>query len=454
MSIFHEEWVRHSLVESGFRSDLYLSPFRIQDKNAKFLQLDFVALSDDSSDLLMARLLSDEELVIEEVLFLSALKVARVVRELLKASIEVFLVGMDFDADQGYSRQANLSFTPTLDASRSHSLALQKNFLQSAMYMLDSTEMRVSHVGYQNFSSVSPEGAIRLLEGHRTDASPKKNSQSVLITAEVTTNHFGDRNRLETLIRRAKLAGADFVKFQKRNVETFYSSTQLRSPYTSPFGSSFGDYRLALELSREDFEFIDNLCRVVGIGWFVSVLDLPSFEFVMEMNPSLIKLPSTISEHTEYLEEVSKRYRGPLVISTGMTDEHYEEWVLKTFAGQEKLYLLHANSAYPTPEHDCNIAVIQRYKRLAEQNPFIVPGWSSHDHGWLASALAVAAGAGMIEKHVKLGENPWAHFDAVAVDVTGDDFSEFVHNVRRAEVIMGSGTKQVTSSEHHKYRRQ
>ena len=64
--------------------------------------------------------------------------------------------------------------------------------------------------------------------------------------------------------------------------------------------------------------------------------------------------------------------------------------------------------------------------------------------------MAVAAGAKMIEKHVKFGDVSWAHFDDVAVDLSDDSFSKFIHDVRLAE-IMGSEEKIIHSSEHHKY---
>jgi N-acetylneuraminate synthase len=57
----------------------------------------------------------------------------------------------------------------------------------------------------------------------------------------------------------------------------------------------------------------------------------------------------------------------------------------------------------------------------------------------------------MIEKHVKLGNTDWAHFDAVAVDLTTADFRDYVAKVREAEEMVGSGAKKVNESEHHKY---
>jgi N-acetylneuraminate synthase len=271
--------------------------------------------------------------------------------------------------------------------------------------------------------------------------------------AELTTNHFGDRFRLEKMIRASKAAGANYIKLQKRDVDSFYSREQLSSPYSSPFGKTFEDYRRQLELGKDDFALVDALCRDLSIGWFASVLDEPSFHFMMDIGVPMVKLPSTISEHKSYLKFVAENYKGSVVLSTGMTDESYERFVTEAFSGCERIYLLQCNSAYPTPLEHCNIGVVRHYHNLSKQNPRIVPGYSSHDHGWKASALAVAAGARMLEKHVKLGNTEWAHFDAVAVDLTTPDFREYVDHIRETELILGSDQKQINDSEHHKYRK-
>lgn len=58
----------------------------------------------------------------------------------------------------------------------------------------------------------------------------------------------------------------------------------------------------------------------------------------------------------------------------------------------------------------------------------------------------------MIEKHVKYGNTPWAHFDNVAIDMLTDNFKSFVSDIRLAEICTGSTTKTVLDSEHHKYK--
>ncbi|MCB9902766.1 MAG: N-acetylneuraminate synthase family protein, partial [Planctomycetes bacterium] len=164
-----------------------------------------------------------------------------------------------------------------------------------------------------------------------------------------------------------------------------------------------------------------------------------------------LKLPSTISEHKDYLEYAAAQDIPELVISTGMTDEAYERFVLSTFTRQERLYLLHCVSSYPTSPSFTNIAVVRRYSELARRMPHLVPGYSSHDVGSFGCALAVAAGARMIEKHIKIGSTSWAHFDDTALDVQ-HEFPEFVRTIRAAHRVCGSDAKTIQASEHHKYK--
>lgn len=183
------------------------------------------------------------------------------------------------------------------------------------------------------------------------------------------------------------------------------------------------------------------------------MLDEPSYRFIRQFDPELIKLPSTISEHVDYLSKVASDTDRGIVLSTGMTDVSFENWVIETFKSVPRLYLMQANSAYPTPSNDCNVAVVRHYHDLSKAHSHIIPAYSSHDEGWFGSVLAVAAGARMVEKHVKFGNTEWAHFDAVALDLTTPDFRNYVTKLREAEVILGSEEKAIAPSEHHKYRK-
>ncbi|NGM18506.1 N-acetylneuraminate synthase [Roseomonas stagni] len=448
ISIFHAEWVKQGIAASGYRSRLYLTSTEFDPPGRKTLRVPHYPLTQESSDLVMQRFMS-EEFAVEDILFLSALKVARTVARQRGRPQTVYMVGFDFAPSEGFSARIGTDFAPHSTDEREARISLQEFYFLNTLYFLQNSELVVKHVGSRAFSMLSPEELTRSILG--IGANPDRPHHRVSVVAELTTNHFGDRVRLERMIRSSAAAGADFVKLQKRDVESFYSAEQLASPYRSPFGPTFGDYRRALELSRDDFELVDKLCKELGIAWFTSILDKPSFEFMLQFSPTLVKLPSTISEHTDYLDFVARNYRHGVVLSTGMTDQAYERWVLDTFTQCDRLYLMQANSAYPTPLSDCNVGVVRHYHRLSQSDARIVPAYSSHDFGWKASAMAVAAGARMVEKHVKFGNTDWAHFDAVAVDLTTPKFKEYVDAVREAELIVGREEKQVNASEHHKY---
>jgi sialic acid synthase SpsE len=464
ITIFYEDWVGESVTEDGLRSSAYVTSTSFRAPDRKVVRLPFQPLSNDAEDQVLLRFQDRSEVAIEEAMFLTGLKLARAIADHRNRRQTVFMVGFDFTPDAGQARAAASQYSPELSARRRAGIELQEYILQNALYALSDTNLDVQHVGTREFSHLTAEMLnerfqVTVEESDVPQPVDYEDAEMppVEVTAEITTNHFGDLERLEKLVRAAHAAGADWVKVQKRDVETFYTPAQLTSPYKSPFGSTFGDYRRQLELGREGFLFLEELTRDLGIGWFASVLDKPSFQWLTnELEVPLVKLPSTISEKRDYLRYVAGNYTGSVVVSTGMTDKSYEDWLLETFTNQEALYLLHCNSAYPTPDEHTNIGVVRHYAQLAAKNqnqtgPRIIPGYSSHDYGWMASALAIAAGAQMVEKHVKLGNTEWAHFDAVAVDLSTDAFTEYVDAIRRAQLHVGSSKKKITASEHHKY---
>jgi len=453
ITLFHDTWVHEGLRAGGWRSRLYVTSTGLQPPRGSVAHVRHVAGAQEGTDMMMSRLVTDTpetDFVLEDVLFLSALRLARLVARLRERPQTVYMLGFDFTAEKGTASAIGHDYAPAPMGERAARINPQEFYFINTLYMLRESEIKIQHVGDRAFSALSPEELnAKLLPKGTADRNGPEGSVSVV--AELTTNHFGDRHRLERMVRAARAAGANFVKIQKRDVESFYTAEQLDKKYISPFGMTFRDYRHALELNADDIGYLDTLCRDVGIRWFASVLDEPSFRFMQQFEPELVKLPSTISEHTDYLAYVARNHRRGIVLSTGMTDTAYEEWVLQTFTECDRLYLMQCNSAYPTPLHDCDVGVIRHYRDLSRLHPHLVPAYSSHDFGWMASALAVAAGAQMVEKHVKLGNTEWAHFDAVALDLTTSEFTDYVAKVREAEQMVGSEEKRVKDSEHHKY---
>ncbi len=303
--------------------------------------------------------------------------------------------------------------------------------------------LKIIHGGFDVYSDLDPRQNL-------ISTKTNKEKFKVKIVAEITTNHHGDTNQIKDLISGAKKAGADYVKFQMREVETFYPKKVLDQKYKSPYGNTFREYRNKLELNDQQIKLIIKLCKKIKIKPFFSILDIESFKKLKKYNFELIKIPSTISEDKKFLKYIKNNYKGEIVISTGMTNTKYLLNCAKLFKNNKKLYLMHCVSSYPTIPIDANLSVISTIKNLSLKYKNIVPGYSSHDLTKTASAMSVALGAEMIEKHIKVHTNKWAHFDETALDVNYE-FPFWVQYIRSSENILGSEIKKIQKSEHHKY---
>ena len=351
----------------------------------------------------------------------------------------IYLYGFDFRTSSGDEDIEKTSFSKSL-IQRKIDIESQKiayRYLKNNLKMVNLVK-----VGFDELSDSNPRDPFL------QNQIPKDNK--VEVVAELTTNHFGDRKILTDLIVHAAFSGADSVKLQARDVDTFYTKEQLDKPYFSPFGKTFRDYRKQLELSDDDILYAVKLAKDYSIDIFFSALDVKSYLKLREFGINKIKLPSTISEKKDYLQLVAKNPTDEIIISTGMTNQSYIDFVLEQFKDVNKLYLLHCISSYPTFYRDVNLGVVQRFVKLSEKYLNIIPGYSSHDIGSMASIMAVAMGARMVEKHIKLGVTSWAHFDETAMDVFSE-FPSYVESIRNSEELIGNGKKLIYESEHHKY---
>ena len=355
------------------------------------------------------------------------------------APIEVIFIGFDFRTslpEGDYKKRIHKNLVQAhIDVSSQRDLFFKRK--------MSYENLKIIHAGFDVYSDIDPR--VNVLSSKKI-----KNNFKVKIVAEITTNHHGETDKIIDLITGAKKAGADYVKFQMRDVETFYPKKVLDKQYNSPYGKTFREYRKQLELSLEQINLIVKHCKKLKIKPFFSILDIASFKKLKKYNFELIKLPSTISEDTKLLKFIKNNYKGEIVISTGMTSESYLLKCAKLFKNNKKVYMMHCVSSYPTVPLDANLNVISTIKNLSLKYKNIVPGYSSHDLTKTASAMSVALGAEMIEKHIKVSTNKWAHFDETALDVIYE-FPFWVQYIRSSEKILGNKTKKIQKSEHHKY---
>lgn len=260
------------------------------------------------------------------------------------------------------------------------------------------------------------------------------------VVSEIGINHNGDLDIAKALIKAAKEAGVDAVKFQKRTPELCVPPEQRGQMRETPWGYiSYLDYRYKVEFDVDDYKEIDRYCKEMGITWFASVWDEPSVDFLEQFNPVCYKIPSaSLTDHS--LLKHLKNTGRPLILSTGMsTIAQIRESV--SVVGTDNLVITHATSTYPCEPEELNLKMVET---LRKEFPCPI-GYSGHEVGLIPSVIAVAFGACMVERHITLDRAMWGSDQAASVEPNG--FERLVKYIRVTEQAVGDGVKRVYESE-------
>ncbi len=228
VTIFYEDWVAESLQDEGLHTRAYVTSTDFRPAGKTVVKAPHRPLGNDEEDLMLSRFQSREEFSVEGAIFLSALELARAVADSKGRTQTVYMVGFDFTGDTGPARSATTSFAPDSSLRRAN-LEIQQYIMRNALYVLEDSNLDVKHVGTKEFSTLTvgelnAQHRVQVTRPGRVDDDAVE-TPTVEITAEITTNHFGDLNRLEQLVHAAHAAGADWVKVQKRDVDTFYTGS-------------------------------------------------------------------------------------------------------------------------------------------------------------------------------------------------------------------------------------
>lgn len=265
--------------------------------------------------------------------------------------------------------------------------------------------------------------------------------EAVYIIAEIGINHNGSLKKALELVKGARKAGCDCVKFQKRTPELCVPKEQWNIERDTPWGRmTYIEYRHKVELNLADYQQIDEYCRKKGIDWTASCWDEESVDFINAFDVPFYKAASASLTDISLL--MKKRSTGkPLMISTGMSTE---EEIVKAveLIGRENLMIAHSTSTYPCKPEELNLRMIHTLKKMFPDVPI---GYSGHETGLSPTLAAVALGATFVERHITLDRAMWGTDQAASVEVSG--FRRLVENIRDVEESLGDGVKKVYDSE-------
>ncbi len=247
----------------------------------------------------------------------------------------------------------------------------------------------------------------------------KMNNNSPVIIAEVGCNHKGN---FDTAVEMIKIASSfcnvDIIKFQKRNIQKLYTQDEYDKPHPNPensYGESYGKHREFLEFDIEQHLHLKKECEKYNKKYSSSVWDIISAEDLVNINPSLIKVPSAINNNYEVLDFLFKNYKGEIHISLGMTTRDEEKKIIDLAIKRnmnKNLILYHCISDYPV---DISNLYLNEIIRLQEDYKNIIKaiGFSGHHKGISADIAALAYGAKYFERHFTL-DRTWKGTDHAA----------------------------------------
>jgi sialic acid synthase SpsE len=244
----------------------------------------------------------------------------------------------------------------------------------------------------------------------------------MILVAEFTTNHFGHPRLLQQMLREASHAGADFVKLQRKNVEAFYLDGKLDSPYESPFGTTYREYRTALELSPDTFRQFDDWSRKHDTPWFATVQDIPSLYEMVGYDLPMYKISSCRSTKTEFLREVGTLvpHDKTIVISVAGQNLGSIEMIIDIFPNHP-LIINHCVAVYPCPLKMLRLGNIEVLKRKFESDRIKI-GYSGHEVGLPATRAVIDMGVHYLERHFCITRNSFVHHLACALEP--DEFAQ------------------------------
>ena len=274
------------------------------------------------------------------------------------------------------------------------------------------------------------------------------------IIAEIGINHNGYLSIAKKLIIQSKKAGADAVKFQKRDAEDLINYN-IKIPSASGYLSrnendikrqkiKFGGWvypDTRLELSEKDYIDIKKFSKKIGIDLIITPWDEKSVRFTKRLGVKFFKIASIDANNYHFCEYVAKQ-KIPTIISTGMCT--YDE-ILKTqkiFKKNKTPHIfLHCTSAYPSDEKDKNLRCIPKLRSLLKDEV----GFSGHGVTIAGSAGAVALGAIVVEKHVTLNKKMLGSDHAASLEFK--EFKYLIDICKKIKISLGSSKKGFQKSE-------
>lgn len=253
------------------------------------------------------------------------------------------------------------------------------------------------------------------------------------IIAEIGTNHNQKLSQAKKLIKIAKLAGADAVKFQLLNFKGQY--------YEKSFSKNFKKKFQKIEFNNDWIDKLIKFCKKEKIIFFAS----PTYDEAAKIllkKTKIIKIASPQFATDDLFTKNLIKSKITCIVSNGLLSLQQTIKKIKYYRKLNKnLILLYCISRYPTKVKDLNLNSIKFLKKTLN----MTIGFSDHTISADIPSVAVALGAQVIEKHITLNRNMIGPDHKFALEPK--EFKEMVLKIRQTEKSLGKVEKLLNNSD-------
>ena len=291
------------------------------------------------------------------------------------------------------------------------------------------------------------------------------------VIAEAGGNHNSSLSIGKKLIKKAKLCGADAIKFQSFQTEELITNKiKLANYQKKNIKRKITPYRMFknCELSFEKQKTLYKYAKKNKIIFLSSAFDIGSLLFLSkEIQIKTHKIPSGEITNYQLLLEHAKRNHN-IILSTGMSDlkeirnalnvlsfgylnkkiipnreSLKKNYIKKAFKIlKQKVTIMHCVSNYPLDNKYSNLNFIKKLKKEFNLNL----GYSDHSSSLISPSIAVSLGAKIIEKHFTLNKKMIGPDHKISLNP--QDFKKMVQNIRQTELILGNENKKINAEEY------
>jgi N-acetylneuraminate synthase len=267
--------------------------------------------------------------------------------------------------------------------------------------------------------------------------------------ADIASNHDGKLERAKNLIRIAKNAGADAVKFQHFKASKIVSDYGFKNlggqiSHQSSWKKSVFEVYKQYECNREWIAELANVAKEAGIDFMTTPYDEEAITLLDNYLPAY-KIGSGDITWTDFIEMVARKGK-PVLLATGASRmEDVIRAVNVVIKHNRQIVLLQCNTNYTGSIDNFRHINLKVLRTFAIAFPNMLLGLSDHTPGHSSVLGAISLGARVIEKHFT-DDNTREGPDH-AFSMNPKTWHEMIERSRELELSLGDGIKIIEENE-------